>query len=394
MQSIAEQQTRLGLERRFTDAVLGLDPKKFKPSSPAIPSPIVPPPGAGADGGQSKGKKDDAARIAQQIQQSSQELNLARATYGIEGRILDARQKGVQPLVLAREAQKELLRINAEAVKIKTDKELPAAAKKNQLDLLAVQAATVSRQLAFDILTYEQERTKAATEAMQSLEDELGIQNAKLHGVEAEYILNLQIRDLKAQYPALNEADLRSTITKTNALKQQVSAAEELKQLYSDIGMSIKSGVVDAIQSAIDGTKSLQQVAADLLNSIANKLLDVAINMALFGAMSGTGTGGGLLGGLFKPSPVPARAQGGSVRAGQPYLVGERGPELFTPGRSGGIAPTGSFGGSGINVVVNVDASGSSVQGDQGQGKQLGMMISAAVQAELVKQRRPGGLLA
>ena len=319
---------------------------------------------------------------------------MARAIYDIEGRLLDARQKGVQPLVLAREAQKELLRINAEAIGIKTDKELPAAAKKNQLDLLAVKAANVSRQLAYDILTYEQERTKAAEGVMMQLEDELGIQNAKLHGVEAEYILSLQIRDLKAQYPALNEADLRSTIAKTDAIKKQVSAAEELKQLYSDIGMSIKSGVVDAIQSAIDGTKSLQQVAADLLNSIANKLLDVAINMALFGAMSGTGTGGGLLGGLFKPSPVPARAQGGSVIAGQPYLVGERGPELFMPGRSGGIAPTGSFGGSGINVVVNVDASGSSVQGDQGQGKQLGMMISAAVQAELVKQRRPGGLLA
>ena len=376
-------------------AQVGLTPTPTAPAN-TTPPPMLAPGGGGGGGGKGSTAKaaDDAARIAQQIQQSSQQLNLARATYDIEGRILDARQKGVQPLVLAREAQKELLRINAEAVKIKTDKELPAAAKKNQLDLLAVQAATVSRQLAYDISIYEQERTKAATEAMQNLEDELGIQNAKLNGVEAEYILNLQIRDLKAQYPALNEADLRSTITKTNALKQQVSAAEELKQLYSDIGMSIKSGVVDAIQSAIDGTKSLQQVAADLLNSIANKLLDVAINMALFGAMSGTGTGGGLLGGLFKPSPVPARAQGGSVRAGQPYLVGERGPELFMPGRSGGIAPTGSFGGSGINVVVNVDASGSSVQGDQGQGKQLGMMVSAAVQAEFVKQRRPGGLLA
>ena len=374
-------------------AQVGLTPTPTTPANTTPPPMLTPSGGGGGKGGGGKGSTakaaNDAARIAQQIQQSSQQLNLARATYGIEGRILDARQKGVQPLVLAREAQKELLRINAEAIKIKADKEIPAAAKKNQLDLLAIQAATVSRQLAFDILTYEQERTKAATEAMQNLEDELGIQNAKLHGVEAEYILNLQIRDLKAQYPALNEADLRSTITKTNALKQQVSAAEELKQLYSDIGMSIKSGVVDAIQSAIDGTKSLQQVAADLLNSIANKLLDVAINMALFGAMSGTGTGGGLLGGLFQK-----RAQGGSVTAGQPYLVGERGPELFMPGRSGGIAPTGSFGGSGVSVVVNVDASGSSVQGDQGQGKQLGMAVSAAVQAELLKQKRPGGLLA
>lgn len=361
-------------------------------SEAAVPTPTPAPTGAGIAPPADKDSKkaaDDAARIARQIQQSGQELDLARAIYDIEGRLLDARQKGIQPLVLAREAQKELLRINAEAIGIKTDKDLPAAAKKNQLDLLAVKAANVSRQLAFDILTYEQERTKAAEGAMMQLEDELGIQNAKLHGVEAEYILSLQIRDLKAQYPALNEAEVRSTIAKTDALKKQVSAAEELKQLYSDIGMSIKSGVVDAIQSAIDGTKSLQQVAADLLNSLANKLLDVAVNMALFGAMSGTGTGGGLLGGLFQK-----RAQGGSVIAGQPYLVGERGPELFMPGRSGGIAPSGSFGGSGVSVVVNVDASGSSVQGDQGQGKQLGMMVSAAVQAELVKQRRPGGLLA
>jgi phage-related minor tail protein len=121
-------------------------------------------------------------------------------------------------------------------------------------------------------------------------------------------------------------------------------------------------------------------------------LLDVATNFALFGTMSGTGGGGGLLGGFFKPSPTP-RAKGGSVSGGTPYLVGERGPELFMPGRSGGIAPTGSFGG-GTNVVVNVDATGSNVQGDDQSSKQLGVMLAAAVQKELIKQKRPGGILA
>jgi len=115
--------------------------------------------------------------------------------------------------------------------------------------------------------------------------------------------------------------------------------------------------------------------------------LDVAVNMALFGALSGTGTGGGLLGGLFK------RAGGGSVMAGQGYLVGERGPELFMPGRSGGIAPAGSFGG-GTNITVNVDAKGSSVQGNAGRGDQLARAVAMAVQAELIKQKRPGGILA
>ena len=45
------------------------------------------------------------------------------------------------------------------------------------------------------------------------------------------------------------------------------------------------------------------------------------------------------------------------------------------------------------NVVVNVDASGTEVQGNQGNADQLGRLIGQAVQAELIKQKRPGGLL-
>ena len=64
--------------------------------------------------------------------------------------------------------------------------------------------------------------------------------------------------------------------------------------------------------------------------------------------------------------------------------------ELFTPGASGGqVSPMGS-----TNIVVNVDASGSSVEGDEEQGRELGRIISAAIQSELIKQKRPGGMLA
>ena len=75
----------------------------------------------------------------------------------------------------------------------------------------------------------------------------------------------------------------------------------------------------------------------------------------------------------------------------RPYLVGERGPELFVPGAQGNIVPNNAMGGS--NIVVNVDASGSSVEGDAQQSKALGQAIGAAVQAEIVKQKMPGGLL-
>ena len=45
------------------------------------------------------------------------------------------------------------------------------------------------------------------------------------------------------------------------------------------------------------------------------------------------------------------------------------------------------------NIVVNVDASGSSVEGNEQGGREFGRAIAAAIQSELIKQKRPGGLL-
>ena len=67
--------------------------------------------------------------------------------------------------------------------------------------------------------------------------------------------------------------------------------------------------------------------------------------------------------------------------------------ELFTPGISGMVTPNHALGGS-TNIVVNVDASGSTVEGDEEEGRELGRLISVAIQSELIKQKRPGGMLA
>ena len=86
------------------------------------------------------------------------------------------------------------------------------------------------------------------------------------------------------------------------------------------------------------------------------------------------------------------KANGGPVKGGKSYIVGERGPELFSPGVSGMITPNDALGGS-TNIVVNVDASGSSVEGDA-QGQQFGESLATAIQLEIIKQKRSGGLLA
>ena len=84
-------------------------------------------------------------------------------------------------------------------------------------------------------------------------------------------------------------------------------------------------------------------------------------------------------------------ANGGTAQRGKSYLVGERGPEMFTPGITGTVSPNSSMGST--NIVVNVDASGSSVEGNESESQALGQVLAGAIQSELIKQKRPGGLL-
>ena len=77
-------------------------------------------------------------------------------------------------------------------------------------------------------------------------------------------------------------------------------------------------------------------------------------------------------------------------------LMGEAGPEAILPlqrGKGGKLGVIAQGGGAG-NITVNVDASGSSVEGNGDSSRQLGEVIAAAIQSELVEQKRPGGILA
>ena len=180
---------------------------------------------------------------------------------------------------------------------------------------------------------------------------------------------------------------IKKSIVINNKLKEEVALMEKIKDAWKSITAEITGSIKDGIKGLIKGTATW----ADMLNNIADKFLDMALNQALYGSILGSGgkAGGGIFGalGLF--------ADGGRPPVGKPSIVGEKGPELFVPSSSGKIIPNHELGGGGsVNVTVNVDASGTDVQGDDSQAKQLGTMLSAAVQAELVKQKRPGGLLA
>ena len=178
---------------------------------------------------------------------------------------------------------------------------------------------------------------------------------------------NLGLKNQKAELDKLNEA------------------SERQAQIFRQIGDSIATGISDALVDAVQGTRSLGEAARAIVNDLASSLLRLGVNTLL----KRTGLG------IF--SNLPGLANGGPASAGRSYLVGERGPEIFTPKTSGVVIPNNQIGGSGGGIVnnINVNVSAENTQSDGGEerGRQLGAALASAIQSELIKQKRPGGLL-
>ena len=254
-------------------------------------------------------------------------------------------------------------------------------------------------------LTYNHitKKIKESTERLEEL-------NQKLIDLPAEIAADKIVKASEAM------GALRDITAQTSAAFQE-SFAKKMQQYgktVNDFGGQVGDIVVKSFGGMEDALVNFVRTGKmnfrEFANSIIADMTRIAIRQAIIAPlMSGFS---GWLGNTFGPKDAAStvvsgmgktfpgdipidggRANGGPVRGGRPYMVGERGPELFVPGSSGNITPNHQLGGS-TSVVVNVDASGSSVQGDSGQAEQLGDMIGQAVQMEIVNQSRPGGLLA
>lgn len=238
-----------------------------------------------------------------------------------------------------------------------------------------------------------------------------------VNNIPTDIQLRLAVQNTKDELAAL-----------TNSASQIVGAANAIG---SSFGNAFK-GLVSGSMSAKEALASFFQSTADYFLDMASKIITQWITMTILnsalklfpggaGAAGGGLAGSSLPGGFANPlvgaytnangnafaaNGIVPYAKGGIVNsptlfkfakggAMQTGIMGEAGAEAVMPLKRGpdgklGVAATG---GGGVNVVVNVDAKGSAVQGDQGQGNELGRAIAGAVQAELIKQQRPGGLL-
>jgi tape measure domain-containing protein len=288
------------------------------------------------------------------------------------------------------------------------------AVKSQQQDRIAAAEAAGDKMLVARLQSQERELDIQYRYA-QELAKEVNLDAQKAIIYEGQNALTANQLDLQRELDAIQTQSDQDRLTSLQkAIKKQYelnTAVQNQLQLADGVANTLGQGLGSAFDALISGAQgwedSLRQIASGVLVDIANQLIRIfvieqAINaikafLTPFSAATPLGAGGGRVGKFGTLGPnfgIPQRANGGPVSSGQTYMVGERGPELFVPGRSGTIVANDKMGGGSTNVVVNVDAKGSSVEGDAGQAKALGNAISAAVQSELIKQKRPGGLLA
>lgn len=225
--------------------------------------------------------------------------------------------------------------------------------------------------------------------------DKLSAMKRQLLAGDAEYALDLvrmeteqEIEEVRRMYvmhkiTAEEFAEARSDAMRISSQKVQKYMDEErdkVKQNMAGIFSAIENGLTDPLRDAFEGNiQSVDKYFANLLKNLA-----LAINQALilkplmnYAASSFTGT---WVADLF--APTSGRAAGGPVLGNTPYVVGEKGPEVFVPQTAGAIVANGGGAGGGGTTVYNIDARNA----DTGAADRI-----AAVLAEM-ERRRPSAL--
>lgn len=177
-------------------------------------------------------------------------------------------------------------------------------------------------------------------EQIAALEEEIQLLGADTEALAA----NAEARALAAGATEAQAAKI-GELTETLANEQEALARETavLEGFFEEVGASAQrtlSGfLADPLSEGLDElpfkfAQTLQQLAADAL---ASELFSILGSLA--GGAAGGGGGAGALVGLVGAFFGGGMQAGGHATGGRPILVGERGPELFTPASSGSVSP-------------------------------------------------------
>jgi len=316
--------------------------------------------------------KDTSARDLAQSQgvlrQLQQQLAVAQANEGLDSSILRISQNYENTLKRIGELKDQSL------------------AKEQAQAALQIRNAQINKA----VQSFEEKRAESIDQVFKTLQNE----RAELLAVTDLQKDNLRVQQIVDQLERskifLNDKQLqqlRELIAGNRQLAQEKQSQLFLDQQLEAAINGIGRQAAGLMETLITGTDDWAASLNNALKSLASLLFNVGLSALGGGDKQGLFS---ILSGDFK---VGARANGGPVSANRPYLVGEEGPEMFVPGKSGTIIPNGA--GGGVNSVVNVTINGDGTSNvDSSQGAELGRLINSSVTAILMRERRPGGMLA
>lgn len=225
--------------------------------------------------------------------------------------------------------------------------------------------------------------------ALNNLNDGLGDIEHRLLGLPIEMYLNRldfegpmeSVKNMKDELANIPKIDLFSYFKRVRKETEETGAkVETVADMIGD-----KFG--DAFMSMVDGTMKAKDAFRTMAADIIKELYRVFVVKQITGFITNAIT-------AAFPSfgGTPMKAIGGPVQRGNPYVVGERGPELFVPSRTGSIVPNDKMTGGG-QVVVNqtINVSTGVQQTVRTEIKSLMPQIAESAKAAVADAKRRGG---
>jgi len=280
--------------------------------------------------------------------------------------------------------EREKLQINFDAIDLMRRINTEAAPDQRAGLLELAQQAEVER-LSAAVANNEKARAEAIRNATSALYDENELLQATLDGREEEVRLRIEARNVARDIEGLEEDDVLAILNKNKALRERVEILNANRRALEGVVNGVGTEMAGLFETLITGTDDFNKVLQDTLLSLSKLLFKAGINalggndgVGLFSILSGNFGGG--------------RASGGPVSSTKSYVVGERGPELFVPGRSGTIVPNGAGGDVVVNAPITIENKGGG-ELDPAAAARLAKTVQGVVMSTLTREKRPGGLL-
>lgn len=266
-----------------------------------------------------------------------------------------------------------------------------------------VSAVTADMQAVQDKMTVLQ----AELDKAKNNTDSFGTSLAGMIDIEK---INKTFDDLVASIGKMGDASTQNLEPITDTLGNVEQGFRNWQQSLPTLEQSLQSvtqqginGLTQAMTDGITGAKSFSEAFRSMASQVVNSLVRMFVQYKivepmfqyLFGSSGGSNSNfnpqstSPVSGGYSRP--LSPRAIGGSVQAGQPYMVGERGMEMFVPNQSGAIVANNKLGGGGVTINQSINISTGVSQTVRAEIATLMPQITEATKSAVAEARMRGG---